>query len=135
MNPPATGPYELRPEDISDGLSNTLLVGEVNYGHESYLWENCEGRENESKWGDHTWAHGYWWHAWGHISAKHSDLYNSRVYAAPDSNRVFRSDHPGGVQFAMVEGSVRFVADYIDAGVLNALATRDGGEAVSGEFE
>jgi prepilin-type N-terminal cleavage/methylation domain-containing protein len=129
MNPPATGPYELRPEDISDGLSNTLLVGEVNYGHESYLWENCEGREKESKWGDHTWAHGYWWHAWGHMSAKHPELYSSSLYAAPDSNRVFRSDHPGGVQFVLLDGSVHFLRDGTAPEIRRALVTRAGEES------
>jgi len=43
-----------------------------------------------------------------------------------------RSRHPGGVNASMCDASVRFVADSIDLLVWRAMATRDGGEAVSG---
>jgi prepilin-type processing-associated H-X9-DG protein len=45
----------------------------------------------------------------------------------------FRSEHPGGANFAMVDGSVRFVEETIDADVLDALATRDGEEVVAAD--
>ena len=45
------------------------------------------------------------------------------------------SRHPGGVNVALLDGSVRFVKDGITPLVWRALATRAGGEAVaSGEF-
>jgi prepilin-type N-terminal cleavage/methylation domain-containing protein/prepilin-type processing-associated H-X9-DG protein len=40
----------------------------------------------------------------------------------------FRSRHPGGSQFAMLDGSVHFIAKDIDLAVYRALATIDGGE-------
>jgi prepilin-type N-terminal cleavage/methylation domain-containing protein/prepilin-type processing-associated H-X9-DG protein len=43
----------------------------------------------------------------------------------------FRSRHPGGVHFALADGSVHFVSDTIDLGVYRALATVAGGEVVS----
>ena len=46
---------------------------------------------------------------------------------------AFRSDHVGGVNFAMVDGSVRFISDSIDQAVLKALATRAGGESIDGQ--
>lgn len=42
----------------------------------------------------------------------------------------FRSRHPGGGQFAFVDGSVVFVPQTIDLGVYRALSTVDGGEVV-----
>jgi prepilin-type processing-associated H-X9-DG protein len=39
-----------------------------------------------------------------------------------------RSYHPGGVNVAMMDGSVQFVSDSVDRGVWRAAATRDGGE-------
>jgi len=59
---------------------------------------------------------------------------NTDVYLPPDSNRVFRSDHPGGVQFVMLDGSVHFITNDTDLAVRLALVTRAGGE-VNHSFE
>jgi prepilin-type processing-associated H-X9-DG protein len=37
----------------------------------------------------------------------------------------FGSVHPGGCYFVLCDGSVQFVFDTVDPGVMNALATRD----------
>ncbi len=42
----------------------------------------------------------------------------------------FRSDHPGGVNFAFVDGNVRFISNEIDRNLYKALSTRDGGEMI-----
>jgi prepilin-type N-terminal cleavage/methylation domain-containing protein/prepilin-type processing-associated H-X9-DG protein len=43
----------------------------------------------------------------------------------------FRSRHPGGAQFALVDGSVQFVPQSIDLNVYRALSTIDGGEVAT----
>ena len=93
------------------------------------LWTNCPELNGTSKWGDQTWAHGYWALAWGHMAAKFPAVYNnSTEYAPPHSNRAFRSDHPGGVQFVLVDGSVQFISDDSSPDVRRALVTRAGDE-------
>ncbi len=45
----------------------------------------------------------------------------------------FRSNHPGGVIFALADGSVRFIRETISLTIYRSLGTRAGGEAVSKE--
>jgi prepilin-type processing-associated H-X9-DG protein len=42
----------------------------------------------------------------------------------------FGSDHPGGADVALCDGSARFVADTINPATFAALGTIDGGEVV-----
>ena len=46
---------------------------------------------------------------------------------------AFRSYHPGGVNFAFADGSVKFVKQSIGTQPLMALGTRAGGEVVSAD--
>ncbi|MEZ6141157.1 MAG: DUF1559 domain-containing protein [Zavarzinella sp.] len=43
----------------------------------------------------------------------------------------FSSRHTGGAQFAMCDGSVRFIRDSASQQLLTALGTRAGGEVVN----
>ncbi len=129
-NPADDGHYALGWKDITDGLSNTLLVGEMNYGNQKYLWSGCSGQNGNTKWGDQTWAAGYWFYAWGHMSSQFPQLYNNSVdYKYPYSARTFRSDHPGGVQFVLLDASVHFLSDATPPEIRGALVTRAGEEA------
>jgi prepilin-type N-terminal cleavage/methylation domain-containing protein/prepilin-type processing-associated H-X9-DG protein len=129
-NPSADHSYSLGFQHITDGTSCTLLVGEINYGHAKRLWGGCAALDGSSKWGDQAWANGYWALAWGHMAAKFPAVYNnSNDYASPLSDRAFRSDHPGGVQFAMLDGSVRMLSTDSAPAVRRALVTRAGGES------
>ena len=119
--------YKLSFKHIKDGTSKTLLVGEVNYGHRELVWADGP-RTGEIKWGDTTWANGYWYYAWGHMASTYPQLYNSEVYGSQFSARVFRSDHPQGVNFVMLDGSIRFLTNDTSPEVRSALVTRAGGE-------
>jgi prepilin-type processing-associated H-X9-DG protein len=46
-------------------------------------------------------------------------------------NLGFGSYHPGGANFALADGSVRFLKETTNPRVLSALGTRAGGEVVS----
>ena len=128
-NVPDVGQYSLSFRNITDGTSKTLLVGETNFGHAKWLWSTAPSLNGTSMWGDQTWAHGYWAMGWGHMAVSYPNLYNNSAdYASPISKRAFRSDHPGGVYFVMLDGSVRFLTTDSDPMIRKALVTRAGDE-------
>jgi prepilin-type processing-associated H-X9-DG protein len=118
--------------DVLDGTANTLF-----YGERHHYEPNWPAFENLGGW------------AWANYSAPQDYLFSARVpinYRVPAGHpnpppfsvqdpRVcaFGSGHTGGANFAMVDGSVRFLSlvSNADLPLLQALATRRGGEAVS----
>lgn len=130
VNPVPGKPYRLDCRHIRDGMGKTLWVGEINYGHRDFLWADCP-LAGTPRWGDTTWARGYWFYAWGHMSGEFPQLFNdSSRYFSPHSPRTFRSDHPGGVQFVLLDAAVRFLPTETDSLVRAALVTRAGGETL-----
>jgi prepilin-type N-terminal cleavage/methylation domain-containing protein/prepilin-type processing-associated H-X9-DG protein len=136
-------PYRLGMQDITDGTSKTFLAGEINYAFEAN--ERMPSINNQSECFGFAWAQGYWALAWGHMSTPAPDddslfpeliqeyytLFNNNKKLKPSSSRrTFRSDHAGGVQFAMLDGSVRFITTDTDPQVRRALVTRAGDEIV-----
>jgi prepilin-type N-terminal cleavage/methylation domain-containing protein len=102
---------------ISDGTSNTYLVGETDFKPMGVPSTTLGG----------VWAYGYIGFSWGttfHPFNKHN--HTSTPYGA------FRSEHTGGGSFALADGSVRFVSETITPTVYNAFATRAGGEITPG---
>ncbi len=101
---------------ITDGTSNTFLVGETDF--------KPAGVPSTSMGG--VWAYGYIGFAWGstfHPFNKHN--HTSTVYGA------FRSEHVGGGNFALADGSVRFVSESIPNTTYQAFATRAGSEVAT----
>ena len=120
------GPTGFR--DITDGLTHTLMAGELDFGLENYTWTSgpCSG---EPKYGSAVWGVGHP----GMSSATTVGVFNSRkLVTGFDEWQTFRSDHVGGAYFLYGDGSIRFAVAFMDAGLLDALATRAGGEVVSG---
>jgi prepilin-type N-terminal cleavage/methylation domain-containing protein len=102
--------------DCLDGLSNTLFVGEVIDSHTS---------QSANRW---------------MIAGRHLDSLRTTdnplntmpgtgvVYSG--ANGAFASRHPGGGQFAIGDGSVRFVSQDVDLAVYRAASTRAGTESM-----
>ncbi|WP_237225564.1 DUF1559 domain-containing protein [Rubinisphaera sp. JC750] len=112
VNDDATGAFyrnsKTRFRDITDGLSNTLIVGER-------IYEKSDGSGNRP-------AAGTGWLTCGadgnHNSRMASGLGGGhRLLNCPENNecrRAFLSNHKGGVQFVLADGSVRFISENID---------------------
>ena len=116
--------------DATDGTTNTLLIGETAYNLPDYKFSSggCAG---QSRYSFTYWANPYP----GSTACTTQYGFNPRDVADdgifdPNWTRAFRSDHEGGVQFTLADGSVHFVSENIDATLLDALATRNGGEVV-----
>ncbi|MEM9185792.1 MAG: DUF1559 domain-containing protein [Planctomycetota bacterium] len=131
--------YGLKLGDILDGTSKTLLMGEINYsfGDEMPV-ESVDAPLEPGKISAFSWAHGYWAKAWGHMAADFPLLYNRKetpiAFFAPHFYRTFRSDHPSGVHFVLLDGSVDTLPDETDPEVRRSLVTRAGEEVFESPF-
>jgi prepilin-type processing-associated H-X9-DG protein len=123
--------YPVRFGDITDGTSNTVMIGERPPGPKGY--------------------EGGWYASWGFTVCPVTQILagtrnppsdigcpfstGALRPGQPDNpcdRNHFWSLHPGGAHFAFADGSVRFLS-YTNSETLPALATRDGGEIASVE--
>ena len=120
---------------ISDGTSNTLMFGETS---------SAIGRPLLSRgWGGiQPWTWGYYnyesattppnpnagWLMIDHKTLTHPIGYKDQFSA---NDTPYTSNHTGGANFAMCDGSVRFLPRTTDFPTLQMLATRAGGEVVN----
>ncbi|WP_299462158.1 DUF1559 domain-containing protein [uncultured Gimesia sp.] len=136
-----------RIRDITDGTSNTLMLGEAG-GHPSVynakgLWNSTDqGLYQDDKvvayGGNYVTTDGTGWadpDAGLSINGAIKNGYNTYgpyVINEINASEIF-SFHVGGAQFAMGDGSVRFLSQNIDGALFAHICTRAGGETV-GEF-
>jgi len=99
---------------VTDGTSNTMLAGEA-------LPNTCN------------------WNAWSESNSSVATVsipMNQKVNrdrTQPGYCYGFRSQHPGGMNVAFADGSVRFLKETIAVPVYRAISTRAGGEVVSAD--
>lgn len=116
--PPATpnGNTNIRAfRDVTDGTANTLMIGES-----SNFYANHTG----------SWLH--FNHTTGTCAFPPNYRNNGTPWSQTDWGRTysFHSFHPGGAQFGIADGSVRFMSDTVDLANYRALATIQGNEPV-----
>ncbi len=114
--------------EVTDGLSQTLAVGERHNGKFASLLDAGGHVTAETVWvgairqGDND-DHG------------HTTLFVTvHTPTSPSFNEQdAASRHDGGTNFAFVDGSVRFIKNSIDLKVYQSLSTRAGGEVISSD--
>jgi hypothetical protein len=106
----------VRFEDITDGLSNTLLIGEkhVPIGKWGIGWWDCS-----------TYNGDYY-----PCSTRSAGPNYPLAQSLNDPGWKFGSYHPGICQFALCDGSVRPIPVTIDLKVLGWLANRSDGQII-----
>ncbi|MDA1014793.1 MAG: DUF1559 domain-containing protein [Planctomycetota bacterium] len=106
-----------RIRDVTDGTANTLAVGESLPG-------KC----------DHCW---WWWFNGGTgnvcIPLNHPNYINRTTPGNWPWTYGFASLHVGGGQFALADGSARFVNENVNIGIYRALGSISGAEII-GEY-
>jgi prepilin-type processing-associated H-X9-DG protein len=109
--------------EIRDGMSNTLLVGE------QYTSTNPRRRS--------FWAYGWAAYNKSEVTPESRILINDyeRCQTIGGTQhgclRMWGSGHPGTMQFALCDGSVRGISMSVDVNLLGHLATIAGGEVVT----
>ncbi|TWU27738.1 Type II secretion system protein G precursor [Bythopirellula polymerisocia] len=112
-----TDPPPIRTKDVTDGLSYTTWLTE------------CTGRGADEKKGNVDAIHGAW-ASGNNVTHIDSGINDEKLPQAWHNERI-RSDHPGGAQFAMCDGSVHFLSDTISKKLIRALCSRNGEEVFS----
>jgi prepilin-type processing-associated H-X9-DG protein len=119
----------VRIADVVDGTSNTLAIGEIAWAEEGSHGVPAGGGDGAN------WVRGI---AFGTTDAAVSGISSCKnvvdginVMPVRFNDIPFSSRHPGGAQFAMGDGAVRFVSENVGLAVYKAAASRDGGEAGS----
>ncbi|MGN6133351.1 MAG: DUF1559 family PulG-like putative transporter [Aureliella sp.] len=118
-------PYKTNMRDIIDGTSNTLMIGEAVGLYSQWNW---------------------WWLNNATTATTSIPMNASPVCSAAagltkeagliacrgdwNNNYSFYSKHTGGGNFALADGSVRFVSDSIDRDIYRGMATIGGSEVV-----
>jgi len=108
----------VRLDDVTDGTSNTLMLGEISWKDAGMyrIWLRGCAR------GGCDWC----------ASTKNVEhainVFAYTVYTRDFNDVSFGSEHPGGAQFARADASVSFVSEDVDLGVYKATASRNGGE-------
>jgi prepilin-type processing-associated H-X9-DG protein len=106
----------ISPKQITDGLSKTMLAAELTgRGYNPTKMEL-----------DGTWADG------NGVFSVQAGINEDPYTIAWVKNEIF-SDHVGGANGLMCDGSAHFLNENTDGAVLTALASRDGGENIPPE--
>jgi prepilin-type N-terminal cleavage/methylation domain-containing protein len=126
-------PRTVSAKDITDGLSNTYMLGEISWA----------GMGKQSNFNVMSYLAGY--NGWGQgqfINPVRNIWYSRPINLSrmeiqaggtiPSdgqyNNMNWGSNHPGGAQFATADGAVQFIDDAIDMDTFMALGSRNGGE-------
>jgi prepilin-type N-terminal cleavage/methylation domain-containing protein/prepilin-type processing-associated H-X9-DG protein len=150
---PHAGQEAVRQETVYDGSSHTLFFGERSHDDRNFETFAASG------WTDSLDSVGTWSAVGGRkriadvTMSAHAPInyrlpfsYAARASADPAAGNAaafacyedlrlcaWGSSHAGGANFAMVDGSLRFLRDGLAMEVLRALSTRNGGEKVDDE--
>jgi prepilin-type N-terminal cleavage/methylation domain-containing protein/prepilin-type processing-associated H-X9-DG protein len=116
-NPAVPGGRSIRITDVTDGTSNTIMLG-----------ESAAGKDFQN-----SWQHADTAIATTVMPPNCKNPATGLPYPPDNWNNQysFSSWHSGGAHFAMTDGSVRFIGDNIDLLTFRAMGTRNGNDTIN----
>jgi prepilin-type N-terminal cleavage/methylation domain-containing protein/prepilin-type processing-associated H-X9-DG protein len=118
--------------DITDGTTNTLLVGETSSAFGRPMFSRSWGSIQPWTWGYYNYPaqtnppdEGLGWLMIDHKVVTYPIGYTGSFFT---NETPFTSAHPGGVNMSLVDGSTRFMTKQTPLATLQAMATRGDGE-------
>lgn len=116
--------------NCTDGTSNTLMVGEYTTRtttNRGTFWAYTYASYNQSSVGPESRLYGM---PFGRNNTDKEGCWASPgSYGEQPCKRAFNSEHPGGSNWTLGDGSVKFVSKNVDINLLQNMATMAGGEA------
>ncbi len=117
--------------DITDGSSNTLMIGEISAPTPPFGgWSRSYRAWTQGAQSADDAAGSYACRNIAHPIGRFSGFTNGNPDRLFNDVR-FSSNHTGGVQFLLGDGTVRFLSESIDFGVYQGLASANGSEVVT----
>jgi prepilin-type N-terminal cleavage/methylation domain-containing protein/prepilin-type processing-associated H-X9-DG protein len=122
-------------KDVVDGQAETLLLGERSRDLADSTWTGVVPDAIHAT--DPSWPVRSSGHARAMVMGFANPLSSSSqgLNSMSDGHAAFRGPHPGGANFAMVDGSIRFLKDSTRPAFFAAHATRAGGEVFACDCE
>ncbi len=127
----------LRLAEISDGTSNTVMIGEMSYGpngvkdstgnkrlYNGAIWVGCPLETGAGTSGSNGSNVANMLSLCGFSAGSNVRF---RKINTPDSSNALSSAHANGAQFSVVDGSVRFISQNADGKMVDAVADRADG--------
>ncbi|WP_425618525.1 DUF1559 domain-containing protein [Anatilimnocola sp. NA78] len=116
--------------NATDGLSNTLMLGEYttrSTTSRGTFWSYTYGSYNQSSVGAESRLYGK---PYGTSATDTTGCWGTAgLYGDQTCKRSFNSEHPAGANWALGDGSVRFISYNADINLLQNMATMSGGES------
>jgi prepilin-type N-terminal cleavage/methylation domain-containing protein/prepilin-type processing-associated H-X9-DG protein len=123
---------KVRFADITDGTTNTILIGETSSAFGRPLFSRSWGSIQPWTWGYYNYAatvtpqdDNIGWLMIDHKAVTYPIGYTGSFFT---NETPFTSVHPGGVNMVYVDGSTRFMTKQLPLATLQAMATRGDGE-------
>jgi prepilin-type processing-associated H-X9-DG protein/prepilin-type N-terminal cleavage/methylation domain-containing protein len=123
----------VRIADVTDGTSQTLIIGENSGRPHTFITGNKDVSPTPPT------DYGGGWADWDNPNQMHGSSADGKTSPGPcaincSNNGGMYSFHTGGANIAFADGSVRFVQASVSMTIMSALITKNGGEVIPADY-